>query len=195
VPEQLLAMFGGGPTAGANAQDMVQRLNELAQKQQEAMGTQQPIAVTVQPDGSITVGPPATTAEASVPCPFCDEPMSKDEIVCRHCGHYVNQASAHGETEHMAPGPQLYSEDRNLRFDALWRLVFADDAESLAVACEAVPHWDQADRLLAVHMFAEVADPRPVAFVDFMAGDADPAVQALARDTSGRLRAPADAPE
>ena len=52
---------------------------------------------------------------------FAPSSSSPDEIVCRHCDHYVNQVSAHGETEAMAPVPQLYSEDRNLRFDALWR--------------------------------------------------------------------------
>jgi uncharacterized RDD family membrane protein YckC len=186
VPEKILNMFGG-PAAGVNAEDVVKRLNELAQRQQETMGAPQPLAVTVQPDGTIAVGTPATAVEELVPCPFCDEPMEEDEIVCRHCGHYVNQASAHGETAHMAPGPQLYSEDRNLRFDALWRLVFAADEESLKAASEAVPVWPQAERLLAVHMFSEVADPRPVAFLDFMTDDPDPAVGALARDIRSRL--------
>ena len=124
-----------------------------------------------------------------MPCPFCDEPMSADEIVCRHCDHYVNQVSAHGETEDMAPLPQLYSEDRSLRFDAVWRLVFAGDEESLEAVREAVPAWPQTDRLLAVHMFSEVGDPRPVAFLEFMTQDKDAAVVALARDVGERLSA------
>jgi hypothetical protein len=126
-----------------------------------------------------------------VPCPFCDEPMSENEIVCRHCDHYVNQASAHGETDGLAPAPQLYSEDRNLRFDALWRLVFAGDDESAAAVCKAVPAWSRADRLLAVHAFSEVDDTRPVVFLSFMERDPDAAVQALAREVRERLSAQA----
>jgi uncharacterized RDD family membrane protein YckC len=187
VPEQLLAMFGGLTRQGpASPEDVMKHLNELAQQQQTAAGVP-PISVTVQPDGTIAIGTPQTAAEETVPCPFCDEPMSEDEIVCRHCSHYVNQASAHGETESMAPLPQLYSEDRNLRFDAVWRLVFAGDDESLEAVREAVPAWPQADRLLAVHMFSEVGDLRPVAFLGFMTHDPDAAVVALARDVRERL--------
>jgi uncharacterized RDD family membrane protein YckC len=187
VPEQLLAMFGGRPgQAGASAEDVMKRFGELAQQQQSAGGVP-PVTVTVQPDGTIALGTPADAAGDAVECPFCDEPMSADEIVCRHCDHYVNQVSAHGETEDMAPLPQLYSEDRNLRFDAVWRLVFAGDEESLEAVREAVPAWPQADRLLAVHMFSEVDDPRPVGFLDFMMQDKDAAVVALARDVRERL--------
>ena len=81
-----------------------------------------------------------------MPCPFCDEPISVNENVCRRCDHYVNQVSAHGETDDLAPIPQLYADDRNLRFDALWRLVFAGDDESLEAVREAVPAWPRADR-------------------------------------------------
>jgi uncharacterized RDD family membrane protein YckC len=179
VPEQVLKVFGG--------------LHGLAQRQQTAMGAPN---VLVGPSGEVGAG--ITAAEEAlrvsvlaevVPCPFCDEPMNESEIVCRQCDHYVNQVSAHGETEDMAPGPQLYSEDRNLRFDALWRLVFAGDQESLAAVRKAVPAWPQTDRLLAVHAFSEVADPRPVPFLDFMAQDPDPAVRALAADVRKRLSA------
>jgi uncharacterized RDD family membrane protein YckC len=187
VPEQLLAMFGGVPGQGAaSPEDMMKHLNELAHKQAAALGAP-PLTVTVQPDGTIALGTPTGVTEETVPCPFCDEPMSADEIVCRHCDHYVNQVSAHGETDDMAPLPELYSEDRNLRFDAVWRLVFAGDQESLTAVCEAVPAWQQTDRLLAVHMFSEVRDSRPVAFLDHMAQDPDAAVVALARDVSERL--------
>ena len=187
VPEQLLAVFGGMPgRAGASAEDVMKRLNELAQQQQNAADAQ-PMTVTIQPDGSIALGAPGDTTEDTVPCPFCDEPMSADEIVCRHCDHYVNQVSAHGETEDMAPLPQLYSEDRNLRFDAVWRLVFAGDEESLLAVSEAVTAWPQTDRLLAVHMFSEVGDSRPAAFLDFMTQDPDAAVVLLAREVGGRL--------
>jgi uncharacterized RDD family membrane protein YckC len=142
------------------------------------------------------VGPSIQAAEEAlrvdvlenvVPCPFCDEPMSEDEIVCRHCDHYVNQASAHGETESMAPIPQLYSEDRNLRFDALWRLVFAGDEESLEAVENAVKTWPRTDKLLAVHAFTEVDDPRPIAFLTFMADDEDQALRALAREVRSKL--------
>lgn len=50
----------------------------------------------------------------------------------------------------------------------------------------AVPSWPQDDRLLAVRMFSEVADPRPVAFLDFMADDPDRRRQG----TGGRDTAP-----
>ncbi len=189
VPEQLLAVFGGMPgQAGASAEDVMKRLNEFAQQQQTAAGAQ-PVTVTIQPDGTNGLGAPSDAAGDVVPCPFCDEPMSADEIVCRRCDHYVNQVSAHGETEDMAPLPELYSEDRNLRFDAVWRLVFAGDEESLKAVSEAVRAWPQTDRLLAVHMFSEVGDSRPVAFLDSMTQDPDSAVVALARDVSERLSA------
>jgi uncharacterized RDD family membrane protein YckC len=187
VPEQLLAMFGGMPgQSAASPEEMMKHLNGLAQQQAAALGAQ-PLTVTVQPDGTIALGAPASAAEDTVPCPFCDESMSADEIVCRHCDHYVNQASAHGDTENMAPLPELYSEDRNLRFDAVWRLVFAGNEESLQAVSEAVPAWPQTDRLLAVHMFSEVGDLRPVAFLEFMTQDKDAAVAALARDVGERL--------
>ena len=190
VPEQILQVFGGMPgRRGVSAGDVMKRLGELAQQQSATDG--QPGATTtvaVQPDGTVQiVTEPAAVGAELVPCPFCDDPMSADEIVCRHCDHYVNQASAHGDTEGMAPVPQLYSEDRTLRFDAVWRLVFADDAASLEAVNQAVPAWPQADRLLAVHMFSEVGDSRPVAFLDCMCGDPDPAVRALARDVRRRL--------
>ncbi len=187
VPEQLLAVLGGMPGQGnASPEDVMKHLNELAQQQAAAVGAP-PLTVTVQPDGTIAIDAPGSAAEDTVPCPFCDEPMSADEIVCRHCDHYVNQVSAHGETEDMAPLPQLYSEDRNLRFDAVWRLVFAGDEESLEAVREAVPAWPRTDRLLAVHMFSEVGDVRPVAFLESMTQDKDAAVAALARDVRERL--------
>jgi uncharacterized RDD family membrane protein YckC len=194
VPEQLVKVFGGVTGGGAvNPHEMARRLSELAQRQQAATGVP---PVVVGPSGE--VGPGIMAAEEAlrvsvvdevVPCPFCDTPMNESEIVCRHCDHYVNQVSAHGETDDMAPMPQLYAEDRNLRFDALWRLVFAGDEESLEAVRRAVPAWPQTDRLLAVHVFSEVVDPRPVAFLDFMAQDPDPAVSALAADVRRRLSA------
>ena len=189
VPEQLLAALGGMPGQGAaSPEDMMKHLNELAQQQAAALGAP-PLSVTVQTDGTIALGAPTGAVESTVPCPFCDQPMSADEVVCRHCDHYVNQVSAHGDTEDMAPLPELYSEDRNLRFDAVWRLVFAGDEESLKAVREAVQAWPQTDRLLAAHMFSEVGDSRPVAFLDSMAQDPDSAVVALARDVSERLSA------
>jgi uncharacterized RDD family membrane protein YckC len=192
VPEQLFKVLGGLAGGGVvKPEDMAKRLNELAQQPPSGVPH-----VVVGPSGE--VGPAITAAEEAlrvgvlediVPCPFCDEPMSEDEVVCRHCDHYVNQVSAHGETDDMAPIPQLYSEDRNLRFDALWRLVFAGDEESLEAVCAAVPAWPRADRLLAVHAFTEVADPRPVAFLDFMTRDPEPAVRALAYQVRERLSA------
>jgi uncharacterized RDD family membrane protein YckC len=192
VPEQLFKVLGGLTGGGViRPEDMAKRLNEFAQQQPSGVPH-----VVVEP--SAEAGPAITAAEEAlrvgvlediVPCPFCDEPMSEDEVVCRHCDHYVNQVSAHGETDDMAPIPQLYSEDRNLRFDALWRLVFAGDEESLEAACAAVPAWPRADRLLAVHAFTEVADPRPVAFLAFMTRDPEPAVRALAYQVRERLSA------
>jgi len=43
---------------------------------------------------------------------------------------------------------------------------------------------------LAVHMFSEMGDLRPVAFLDFMTHDKDAAVAALARDVGERLSSP-----
>ena len=191
VPEQLLKVFGGLTGGGiVNPEEMAKRLNELAERHQ-AMGVP---SVVVGPGGAAVPGTAAddealrvSVLEDVVPCPFCDEPMSVDEIVCRHCDHYVNQVSAHGETDDLAPIPQLYAEDRNLRFDALWRLVFAGDEESLEAVREAVPAWPRADRLLAVQAFTEVADPRPLAFLDFMTRDREAAVRALAREVRERL--------
>lgn len=185
VPEQVAKMLGGltgGAGGSATAVSMLKRLNEMTRRQ---------AAATSARGGTVAVDPsdvldadvsPVNVLEDDVPCPFCDEPMSEDEIVCRHCHHYVNQVSAHGETEHLAPAPQLFSESRHHRFDALWRLVFAADEESLAAVREAVPTWPRADRLLAVHAFSEVDDPRTVAFLAFMRQDLDPAVKATAHD-------------
>jgi hypothetical protein len=198
VPEQLLKVLnglsGGSPgVASIDPEQIARRFRDQAQRQ-DATSTAGAFA-----GPGDEVGPGAATADEAlrvavveeVPCPFCDEPMSEQEIVCRHCDHYVNQVSAHGETEAMAPIPQLYSEDRNLRFDALWRLVFAGDEESLEAVRKAVPAWPRGDRLLAVHMFSEVADPRPVAFLAFMERDPDTAVRALAREVRERLSAEA----
>lgn len=198
VPEQLLKVLnglrGGAPWAGAptvDPKEMARRFDDLARKQRAGMGVP-PVVVGSRDE----IGPAIQAAEEAlrvnvvedlVPCPFCEAPMREDEIVCRHCSHYVNQVSAHGETDAMAPVPELYSQDRNLRFDALWRLVFAGDEESLAAVGAAVPAWPPADRLLAVHAFSEVADRRPIAFLGIMADDPDPAVRALARQVRSRL--------
>lgn len=214
VPEQLLQMLGGisalrpegapeddpgddadggqtdrpGDHAGDGLMpDQVMRdLAELARRQ----GAQ--VRVLPGRDGETVdaagQGPaPPALEEEVLSCPFCETPMDPDEIVCRHCRHYVNQVSAHGETDDLAPVPLLYSEDRNHRFDALWRLVFAADGASLEAVRTAVPSWPQDDRLLAVRMFSEVADPRPVAFLDFMADDPDAAVKGLAGEIRRRL--------
>ena len=193
VPEQLLKAISGFTGAGAfDPEQMAKQLNALAGRHQ---ATREP-SVVVGPGGAAVPGTAAddealhvSVLEDVVPCPFCGEQMSEGEIVCRHCDHYVNQVSAHGETDDMAPIPELYSENRNYRFDALWRLVFAGDDRSLEAACEAVPNWPQGDRLLAAHAFSEVGDPRPVAFLDFMTRDPEPAVSALAREVRERLSA------
>lgn len=191
VPEQLFKVFNGITAGMANPAEMAQRMNDLAQRQQNPVDVP---GTFVGPSGEAASGIQAAeealrvrVVEDTVPCPFCDEPMREDEIVCQSCDHYVNQVSAHGETDGMAPIPELYSEDRNLRFDALWRLVFAGDEESLQAVREAVPAWPRADRLLAAHAFVEVADPRPVPFLSFLAEDPDPAVSALAREVRSRL--------
>ena len=173
VPEHLLKVLWG-LSGGASADEMARRLDELVRQQQTTMGD----AVGDAPDPVI--------ADELVPCPFCNEPMVPAEIVCRRCGHYVNQVSAHGQTDDLAPVPQLYADDRNHRFDALWRLVFAGDEESLTAVRTAVPAWSQADRLLAVQSFSEVADTRALAFLDFMTSDPEPSVRALARATLSR---------
>jgi uncharacterized RDD family membrane protein YckC len=193
VPEQLLKAISGFTGAGAfDPEHMAKQLNALAGRHQ---AMREP-SVVVGPGGAAVPGTAAddealrvSVLKDVVPCPFCGEQMSADEIVCGQCDHYVNQVSAHGETDAMAPIPQLYSADRNLRFDALWQLVFAADEESLAAVREAVPNWPRADRLLAVHAFSEVGDPRPVAFLEFMMQDPDAAVVALARDVRERLGA------
>lgn len=177
---------GGSPAGGPAPDQMLRDLTELARRQG--------VEIRLAPDGAETIdasrdGEPVTALADVAPCPFCDEPMSVHEIVCRHCDHYVNQVSAHGETDDLAPVPQLYSEDRNHRFDALWRLVFTGDEQSLAAVEAAAPAWPQADRLLAVHAFSEVADPRPLPFLGLMARDPDPAVAALARTVRERLGA------
>ena len=182
VPEQLLKVFG--QIYGRGTPDAV-----LRQINEATLGHARPDLTP----GMDRVSDPAPTAPAplagSLPCPFCDVPMAPDEIVCRYCGQYVNQVSAEGETEDMAPVPMLYSPDRGYRFDALWRLVFAADAESLTSVHEAVRTWTQADRLLAVNTFGEVKDARPRTFLDFMTHDPDPAVAALARNVRDRLAA------
>jgi uncharacterized RDD family membrane protein YckC len=165
---------GEGREGPMSADEVFRRLNELMQGQ-------------LQDQAPETGGGPDAALAATLPCPFCDAPMDPDEIVCRHCGHYVNQVTAHAEAEDYAPVPMLYSEDRNLRFDALWRLVFADDPTSLAAVCEAVATWSRAGRLLAVHTFSEVVDRRPIAFLEFLTNDPDQAVRSLARDARWRL--------
>ncbi len=183
VPEQLLKVFAGMTGGRTGPGQMARRLGDLARPGHEASASQTFVGPSGEAGADITATEEAlrvAVLEEVVPCPFCDEPMSEREIVCRHCDHYVNQASAHGETDHLAPIPQLYSDDRNLRFDALWRLVFAGDEESLDAVRKAVPAWPQADRLLAVHAFSEVDDPRPAAFLAFMDADPDASVRALA---------------
>ena len=182
VPEQLLAAFDR-IYGRATPDEVLRRINAAT------LGYAQPDLTP----GLERAGDPPTLAAAAhgetLPCPFCDVPMPVDEVVCRYCGRYVNQVTANGDTEDMAPVPMLHSPDLRYRFDALWQLVFADDEASLAAVREAVPTWPRADRLLAVNAFAEVADPRPAAFLVFMASDTDEAVRALAREVSER-RAP-----
>jgi uncharacterized RDD family membrane protein YckC len=182
VPEQLLKVFD--QIYGRGSPDQV-----LRQISEATMGTAQPHLTP----GLERVSDPSPAARpplaGSLPCPFCDVPMAPDEVVCRYCGQYVNQVTADGETENMAPVPMLYSPDRRYRLDALWRLVFADDEESLEAVRDAVRTWTSADRLLGVNAFGEVRDPRPGAFLDFMAHDPDPAVAALARDVLRRVAA------
>jgi uncharacterized RDD family membrane protein YckC len=182
VPEQLLKVFGQIYGRG-NPDAVLRQINDAT------LGHARPdLAPGMERVSDPAPAGPAPLAD-SLPCPFCDVPMAPDEIVCRYCGQYVNQVSAEGETEEMAPVPMLYSPDRRYRFDALWRLVFAADEESLAAVSEAVRTWPQADRLLAVNAFGEVTDQRPAAFLDSMTGDPDPAVAALARDVVDRLAA------
>ena len=182
VPEQLLRVFD--QIYGRGTPDAV-----LRQINDATLGHARPDLTP----GMDRVSDPAPAAPAPLAgflsCPFCDVPMDPDEIVCRYCGQYVNQVSAEGETEGTAPVPMLYSHDRRCRFDALWRLVFAADEEALDAVREAVRTWTQADRLLAVNVFGEITDPRPGAFLDFMAHDPDPDVATQARDVRGRLAA------
>ena len=193
VPEHLLTAIAGLAGAGPfDPEATAGRLNGPARRQpgtahRRPDATSEPSAVSGRTASAGAEALRVSVLEDVVPCPFCGEQMSEDEIVCRHCDNYVNQASAHGETDDLAPVPELYSEDRNYRFDALWRLVFAGDEQSLGAVLEAVPDWPHADRLLAVHVFSEVADPRPVAFVDFMTHDPEPAVRALALEVRERL--------
>lgn len=182
VPEQLLKAFDQ-IYGRATPNEVFRRINDAT------LGHARPDLAR----GTGRAGDPAPPAPAppadALPCPFCDVPMAADEIVCRYCGQYVNQVTADGETEDMAPAPMLYSPDRRYRFDALWQLVFADDEESLAAVREAVRTWPAKDRLLAVSAFGEVTDPRPSAFLDFMTNDPDPAVRASARDARAHLAA------
>ncbi len=127
------------------------------------------------------------------PCPCCDAPVRPDEVVCPYCEHYINEVTARGEAHELAPGPMLYSADRGRRFDALWRLVFAADEESLASLRTAVVDWRGDERRLAIEAFAEVDDPRPLPFLDFMAQDSDADVRAFAREVRSRLRVRASA--
>lgn len=179
VPEQLLKVFdqfyGRGPANPAHRQ-MRGAMTAYAQNQSVA-------------DARGVVDPSTAAPGETLPCPFCEAPMALDEVVCRSCGNYVNQVTADGETEDMAPVPMLYSPDRRYRFDALWRLVFAADDESLAAVSEAVRAWSLQDRLLAVSAFGEVADARSAAFLDLMTHDADAAVRAAAREAHSRVAA------
>lgn len=182
VPEQLLKVFDQ-IYGRRNPEAVFRRINDAT------LGHARP-DLTPGMERVVDPAPPAPEPLAdALPCPFCEVPMAADEVVCRYCGQYVNQVTAEGETEDMAPAPMLYSPDRRYRFDALWRLVFAADEASLAAVREAVRTWPQADRLLAVSAFGEVTDPRPAAFLDFMVHDPDTAVAALARDVRGRLGA------
>jgi hypothetical protein len=182
VPEQLLAAFDR-IYGRATPDEVLRRINAAT------LGYAQP-DLTPSMDRAADPPSPAEAAHGdTLPCPFCDVPMPVDEVVCRHCGQYVNQVTANGDTEDMAPVPMLHSPDRRYRFDALWQLVFADDESALAAVREAVPTWPRADRLLAVNAFAKVADPRPAAFLESMTSDPDEAVRALARDVRER-RAP-----
>jgi hypothetical protein len=125
VPEQVLAAFAGvASSAAGNPDEAFARFGEELRRR---------TGVTVE------AGPTAATEamEDVDECPFCDEPMMRDEIVCPYCAHYVNQVSANGEAEGMAAVPGLYSPDRRYRFDALWRLVFAADEASLAAVRDA----------------------------------------------------------
>jgi uncharacterized RDD family membrane protein YckC len=180
VPEQLLKAFDQ-IYGRRNPDEVFRRINDAT------LGHARPDFTTRSPRAAdLAPRAPETLADA-LPCPFCDVPMASEAIVCRYCGQYVNQVTAEGDTDDMAPAPMLYSPDRRYRFDAVWRLVFAADDESLAAVGEAVRTWPEADRLLAVNAFAEVADSRPLAFLDFMAHDPDPAVAALARKVSAGL--------
>ena len=190
VPERLLktvaglaAVFDPEKTAGRLGEPGTRR--GTAHRRPDAGSGPGALTGSAAPAGAEALR--ASVLEDLVPCPFCGEQMSEDEIVCRHCDNYVNQVSAHGETDELAPIPELYSEDRNYRYDALWRLVFAGDEQSLEAVREAVPGWAPEDRLLAVHVFSEVADPRPVAFVDFMTHDPEQAVRAFALELRERL--------
>jgi uncharacterized RDD family membrane protein YckC len=182
VPEQLLAAFDR-IYGRATPDEVLRRINAAT------LGHAQPDLTPGLEHVKVSPDPAAAAHGETLPCPFCDVPMPVDEVVCRYCGEYVNQVTANGDAENMAPVPMLHSPDRRYRFDALWRLVFADDEASLAAVREAVPTWPRADRLLAVNAFAEVADPRPAAFLESMTSDPDEAVRALAREVRGR-RAP-----
>ena len=160
VPEQLLAALDR-IHGRATPDEVLRRINAAT------VGHAQP-DLTPSFGASRASRPLGGTHRETLPCPFCDVPMPVDEVVCRSCRQYVNQVTANGDAEDMAPVPMLHSPDRRYRFDALWRLVFADDEVSLVAVREAVPTWPRADRLLSVNAFAEVADPRPAAFLELI---------------------------
>ncbi len=191
VPEQLVAALDG-LHGRVSPDEVLRRINRVT------LGHAQPdLTPGVEdesgaddtsgaPDTPIGTAPVMAGFDDAVPCPFCDMPMPGDAIVCRSCGHYVNQVTAEGEIEEMAPAPLLYSDDRRYRFDALWRSVFLADEESLSAAREAVRTWSRAERVLAVSVFANVDDPRTEAFLDFMTKDPDEEVRTLAREVLAR---------
>lgn len=183
VPEQLLAALRHIPSARPINPD------EFLRSVGTQLGRRVDVPVqAVDPDsGQPSDAQIVDAEEAALPCPFCAEPMRPDEIVCQHCDRYVNQVSAYGDAEDLAPAPLLHSDNRQYRFDALWRLVFAADEASLGAVRDAVREWSQPDRLLAVHAFAEVDDQRVIAFLDLMIHDPDAAVSALARGERARL--------
>ncbi len=139
--------------------------------------------------GAIPVGTAPQPPRQLMSCPYCHEPVARTAVVCDACRHYINQVSTAGEYDEMAPRPLLWSKDRQVRFDALWRLAFEDDVDSLTALQDAIPSWRAGDRRDAIFAFSQVADRRPLPFLRWMTDDPDPIIAVLAREAVASVEA------